>query len=440
MYRELGSNRIWEDLFRRAKEVSGDATLATVLASSPVRGHMRMSLRGGLPSMFANRNEGMTRFHRSAMVCLALLATSCSASPPRSPPTVLGTYEAAADGGLLWFNFVDATHYALLKASGCSLADPARPCRSQGTYAIDWSTSSLTLVDSLDGDRTTVPFNAPSSADAIQTTHEGVRRTTTLAAGDPAALAAAVGSIDVDGQLMTLSSAKSLVTGTPVGYLVAGPDRTNISPSVLCLTTLLGPRVAVTAAHCADKAAPASVWAFALPSEIGTGNTTLSYVLDSQFHDHPGYVDAQSGGGGLAAKLRENDLAYVLLEQAPSGVSPASLPSDALPRDCPDSVGESLITVQDSILQPVPACVQLALTLPANTPDPIYEVHPLTGGGVCPKEGGDGSPLFIGSQVVGVFVGSVVGAVMDCTSYLNGFESTAGHAAFLHEAIAAGSD
>ena len=402
------------------------------------------------------------------LAALGMLALAgCSSAAKTAPlPQLHGTYEAESGGPLLWITFVDTTHYALLRAANCSLAaDASLPCQERGTYSVTSTTLTLTATS---GAATSYSFSVQPAAGTAGGL-ASLEPTTTLktlgnvlgggdggtdaasdasddAAGDAGSVATGlggspVGLADDGGGVVLTSGVPSALTidGAPVnlvqttttapasGYLVGGPSRSAVGPSVLCGGTLLSSTVVLTAAHCADKLPSGSVWAFG----VGDVGGTLYYVQGS-FHDHPAYVDASKGG--LAATLRENDLAYLILESpAATGVTPVFAPM--LSRDCPNG-SESAIVYRPA-RQVDDACIQLALTLQAGTPDPIYEVHP-TGDGLCPASGDDGSALYQGGSLVGTFAGSVTAVFSSCTSVLNGYESAIGHQSFLDQAMAAG--
>jgi len=401
------------------------------------------------------------------LVALGMLAlVSCSSAVKTAPPAeIRGTYEAESGGPFLWVAFADATQYALLRAANCSLASGAsQPCQESGTYTFTSTTLTLTptagaaasyplsvaTASGMDGLASLDPTsdlktqgNVLGGGDggidaALDASGAGAGDATTSGAGlggAPVALTNDGGGVVLTSgvpRVLTIDGApvnlvQTSTTAPASGYLVGGPSRSAIGPNVLCGGTLLSSTVVLTAAHCADKLPSGSVWAFG----VGDVGGTLYYVQGG-FHDHPAYVDASKGG--LAATLRENDLAYLILEgPAATGVVPIFAPM--LGRDCPNGA-ESAIVYRPA-RQVDDACIELALTLQVGTPDPIYEVHP-TGDGLCPASGDDGSALYQGGSLVGTFAGSVTAVFSSCTSVLNGYESATGHQSFLDQAMAAG--
>ncbi|HEY8078459.1 MAG TPA: trypsin-like serine protease [Labilithrix sp.] len=217
------------------------------------------------------------------------------------------------------------------------------------------------------------------------------------------------------------------------GYLVHAASADGLAGAkVACGATLIAPNVAVTAAHCVYAAAH-DVWAFGA-GDLGAGKLTR---VASQ-HIHPEFHPAPAGTFDVHYYLRNNDVAYLLLERDVTGVVPATLPDAAPAMGC----GYAASGYHDGQHVRAKACLGLEVTL---GDDPIFEVHPADSSALCVRDGDDGSPLVSdgtgGVVLVGFYVGSVTQGLTDCvkgTQFLDGYESAFGFRAFCREGIALG--
>jgi secreted trypsin-like serine protease len=134
-----------------------------------------------------------------------------------------------------------------------------------------------------------------------------------------AAIGALVGNV-LGAQAITMGTVDGNLhpsTGALIAQFSDGKD-------VLCTGSLIGPKVFLTAAHCTSYLASlglTDVWV-TFDSRF-TSNSTLihgSYVTDPNYNDYQG----ASGSSDPA------DLAVVLLDRAPKGISPVQLPSAGL--------------------------------------------------------------------------------------------------------------
>ena len=214
------------------------------------------------------------------------------------------------------------------------------------------------------------------------------------------------------------------------GYLV-GKDESH----VVCGATLIAPRVVVTAAHCVVDTATAI--------SFGTGDVGSSKpVRVVERHAHPSFHPVAQGTLDLTHALRNFDVAYLVLERAIEGVTPAALIGEKPPEGCTvTAIGYHADTAGGSpVRKSTPACILFDIKLGA---DPIFEVHPAERSALCVGDGDEGSPVVLrdGKQqvLVGIFAGSVTGALTDCrrgTQFLDGFESMFGYGDFLRAGMA----
>lgn len=214
------------------------------------------------------------------------------------------------------------------------------------------------------------------------------------------------------------------------GYLVKGDsaDALDLSKPV-CGATLIAPAVVVTAAHCVTDAG--STFAF------GTGNVGSSAPIRvTERHAHPQFHAEAQGSFDITHALRNYDVAYLVLEHAVAGVTPAALPA------AETSMGARVraFGYQGGTRMSTPASVMFSITLGE---DPIFEVHPSGDSALCVSDGDDGSAVFQNDSatqqpvLVGIFVGSVTTGLTDCvrgSQYLDGYESAFGYQAFLKSA------
>jgi len=202
-----------------------------------------------------------------------------------------------------------------------------------------------------------------------------------------------------------------------------------------CNATLIAPRVVVTAAHCVLRHQGAKGWSF------GVGDVGRTVANVTEVHVHPSFHADAQGTIDLQHALRMFDVAYLVLDKPVTGVKPAAIPSSG-PRmaDAVHAIGYH--GTHSQLRMGTSARVMLSVDLAG---DPIFEVHPTGGSGLCVADGDEGSPVFAGTPeapvLVGFFVGSVTQGFTDCvkgTQYLDGYESAYGYRDFYAKAIAAG--
>lgn len=217
------------------------------------------------------------------------------------------------------------------------------------------------------------------------------------------------------------------------GFLARGSSMAALDRSKpACGATLIAPNVAVTAAHCVTD--DSATFAF------GTGNTHDGPVVRVvERHLHPDFHPQAEGAIDLVHALRMHDVAYLVLEHAVSGVTPAELPSAAPSSACNVQAIGYRPTDRGALRVSAPACVELHLNLAT---DPIFEVHPDGDSALCVADGDEGSAAVERrsdrTTLVGIYVGSVTQGLTDCrrgTQFLDGYESMYGYRAFLLDGI-----
>jgi secreted trypsin-like serine protease len=131
--------------------------------------------------------------------------------------------------------------------------------------------------------------------------------------------------------LLPAATANAITFGQPdgnlhpnVGALLADYDPDSPGPDVLCSGTLIAPTVFLTAAHCTaflEAEGISQVWVTFAPAYDEDATTTAGLFAGS-YVTHPEF-----GSGGAADT---HDIAVVLLQQAPAGITPAQLPTAGL--------------------------------------------------------------------------------------------------------------
>ncbi len=167
---------------------------------------------------------------------------------------------------------------------------------------------------------------------------------------------------------------------------------------------------------------------------FGTGDLGGATVRVVERHAHPDFHAESEGFFDLDHVLRKFDVAYLVLDKAPAGVTPAALTSKA------PTMGTSVTAYGYTAGKRVttPATIMFGIQLGS---DPIFEVHPSGDSALCVADGDEGSPV-IGADgaLVGIYVGSVTQGFTDCrtgSQYLDGYESMYGYGDFLRAGIAA---
>lgn len=180
------------------------------------------------------------------------------------------------------------------------------------------------------------------------------------------------------------------------------------------------------------------------PGHVVCGATLIAprTVRVIERHAHPRFHPVAQGMIDLTHALRNFDVAYLALERAVEGVTPAALIDEKPPVACTvNAIGYHAETAGAApVRKSTPACILFNLQLGA---DPIFEVHPAERSALCVGDGDEGSPVVLRDGrkqvLVGIFVGSVTGPFTDRrrgTQLLDGFESMFGYGDFLREGMA----
>ena len=130
---------------------------------------------------------------------------------------------------------------------------------------------------------------------------------------------------------LTVGAAQAITFGQPdgdlhpnVGALVADWDPDSPGPDSLCSGTLIAPTVFLTAAHCIaalEAEGITELWVTFTP-DYDEGASSPAGLVAGTAVRHPDF-----GTGGASDT---HDIAVVVLEQAPAGITPARLPAAGL--------------------------------------------------------------------------------------------------------------
>ena len=130
---------------------------------------------------------------------------------------------------------------------------------------------------------------------------------------------------------LTVEAAQAITFGQPdgdlhpnVGALVADWDEESPGPDIFCSGTLIAPTVFLTAAHCTaslEADGITEVWV-TFASDYDEDAASPAGLIAGTPVSHPEF-----GTGGASDT---HDIAVVLLEQAPAGITPAQLPTAGL--------------------------------------------------------------------------------------------------------------
>lgn len=244
------------------------------------------------------------------------------------------------------------------------------------------------------------------------------------------------------------TSEDDLVGGKPdarwpaLGYLSHGKDLASAATArVACGATLVSPNVVVTAAHCVQSA-PNDRWVFG----VGELGSKAPYEVVS-VRVHPKFHEAPTSAVDVRYFLKNFDLATVVLARPVTGVTPATLPSEAARMGCSyRAIGYRADATSRGRRRGADACVGVRVDLGG---DPIFEVHPAGASALCNGDGDEGSPVVTAPSdapdaapvLHGIYVGSVTQGLTDCrrgTQFLNGYEAMFGFKSFVEEGISAG--
>jgi secreted trypsin-like serine protease len=133
------------------------------------------------------------------------------------------------------------------------------------------------------------------------------------------------------GLVLSVGPASAITFGQPdgnrhpnVGAVLADYDPDSPGPDILCSGTLVAPKVFLTAAHCTaflETEGISQVWVTFAPA-YDEDSTSLAGLLSGSYVTNPEF-----GSGGASDT---HDIAVVLFQQAPAGITPAQLPTAGL--------------------------------------------------------------------------------------------------------------
>jgi secreted trypsin-like serine protease len=133
------------------------------------------------------------------------------------------------------------------------------------------------------------------------------------------------------GLVLSVGPASAITFGQPdgnrhpnVGVVLADYDPDSPGPDILCSGTLVAPKVFLTAAHCTaflETEGISQVWVTFAPA-YDEDSTSLAGLLSGSYVTNPEF-----GSGGASDT---HDIAVVLFQQAPAGITPAQLPTAGL--------------------------------------------------------------------------------------------------------------
>jgi secreted trypsin-like serine protease len=131
--------------------------------------------------------------------------------------------------------------------------------------------------------------------------------------------------------LLPAATANAITFGQPdgdlhpnVGALLGDWDEESPGPDVVCSGTLIAPTVFLTAAHCTaflEAEGITEVWV-TFASDYDEDATSPAGLIAGTPVSHPEF-----GTGGMS---ETHDIAVVLLDEAPAGITPAELPTAGL--------------------------------------------------------------------------------------------------------------
>ncbi|PPK93148.1 trypsin [Kineococcus xinjiangensis] len=209
--------------------------------------------------------------------------------------------------------------------------------------------------------------------------------------------------------VVTATPAHAITFGQPdgdrhpsVGALLHDYDPASPGPDVMCTGTLIAPKVFLTASHCTEGLDRVAV---SFASRYDEGAADPAGVIGGRAVTHPEY--------GTGGQDDGHDIAVVLLDSAPAGITPAQLPArrsldrlkaaHALDDQTFTAVGYGLVRDtkgggSKELYDPMGErrfALQTSLSLRENWL--LLSMNPATGdGGTC--YGDSGGPHFLGGE------------------------------------------